>query len=385
MRDITHNPDARSWVASANAVDSDFPIQNLPLGRFRHSPLEPWQIGVAIGDRVLDLHAIGLIDHNDMRRLMAAPADARRELRLALWQGLSEGSALEKMWADALLRQTEVELGLPCEVSELTRFDASSPWAPVASAGRASSMAASGQQFHRPHGLLRAQGPEHALAAQASAESASAAVALGASLDLSFEEGFGAWAHAGIAQGAPVSIADAESCIAGMTLVNDWCARDLGPSQMDARSFATTTSPWLVTPEALVPFRAPHASAAPVHLDSAANRARGGLLAHIEVWRQTADMRAAGQSAVRVAQSDISRLGWTLAQLVTQHTLNGCQLRTGEVLMTTGLNTAAGQGAAVQDGDTIILRGACVAAGARRIGFGECRTTVLSAVAGFES
>ena len=102
--DATHAPDTRSWVESANAPDTDFPIQNLPFGRFRHNPLEPWQIGVAIGDRVLNLHATGLIDHNDMQRLMAAPVAQRRALRLAIWEGLREGSALQKVWADALLR-----------------------------------------------------------------------------------------------------------------------------------------------------------------------------------------------------------------------------------------------------------------------------------------
>ena len=120
--DATHAPDTQSWVESANARDTDFPIQNLPFGRFRHNELEPWQIGVAIGDRVLDLHATGLIDHNDMHRLMAAPVAQRRALRLAIWEGLREGSALQKVWADALLRQTEVELGLPCEVGDYTDF-----------------------------------------------------------------------------------------------------------------------------------------------------------------------------------------------------------------------------------------------------------------------
>jgi fumarylacetoacetase len=172
---------------------------------------------------VLDLYAIGLIDHNDMRRLMDAPSDARRELRLALWQGLSEGSSLEKMWADALLRQTEVELGVPCEVSAFTRFEDSSPWAPMASAGRASSVAASGQQFHRPHGLLLTQGPEPAR--EASADPV-ISPQLGVTRQLVFEEGLAAWARAGVAQGAPVSIAEAESYIAGLTLINDWCARN---------------------------------------------------------------------------------------------------------------------------------------------------------------
>ena len=108
--DSTHDPATQSWVESANAADTDFPIQNLPFGRFRHNTLEPWQIGVAIGDRVLDLHAVGLVDHNDMHRLMAQPVAKRRALRLALWEGLRAGSALQKVWTDALLRQTE-EIG----------------------------------------------------------------------------------------------------------------------------------------------------------------------------------------------------------------------------------------------------------------------------------
>ena len=381
MKDITHSPEARSWVQSANAADTDFPIQNLPLGRFRHNPMEPWQIGVAIGDRVLDLYATGLIDHNDMPRLLAAPAEERHALRLALCQGLAEGSALQKMWADALLWQTEVELGLPCEVGEFICWEPGSPLAPVAASGRAATVGASGQHFQRPKGLRSEPG----------SGVRERAGDISATQILAFQQCFGAWARTDIAQSAPVSIADAERCLAGITLINDWCARDLGPAALDARGFATTTSPWLVTLEALAPFRVPHAGHSPAHLDSAVNRARGALSVQIEVWLQTAAMRAAGKAGVRIARTDHSRLDWTLAQLVAQLTLNGSPLRTGDLLGTAGLALGAGQGMqdqaidaqseCVQDGDTIILRGFCAAAGARRIGFGECRGTVLPAVA----
>ena len=116
------DPTLLSWVTSANDPASDFPLQNLPFGRFRRTALEPWQIGVAIGDRVLNLHAAGLIAHNDMPRLMAAPPDERRALRRALWQGLRAGSPLQPVWTGALLRQNEVELGLPCEIGDYTDF-----------------------------------------------------------------------------------------------------------------------------------------------------------------------------------------------------------------------------------------------------------------------
>ena len=253
--DATHDPATQSWVASANAADTDFPIQNLPFGRFRHNALEPWQIGVAIGDRVLDLHATGLIDHNDMARLMAAPVAKRRALRLALWEGLRAGSALQKVWTDALLRQTEVELGLPCEVGDYTDFYTgihhathvgklfrpdnpllpNYKWVPIGYHGRASSIGASGQQFHRPRGQTLKPGV--------------AVPDFGPTARLDYELEIAAWVGMDNALGAPVSIAEAEDHLFGLTLLNDWSARDvqaweyqpLGPFL--AKNFATTVSP----------------------------------------------------------------------------------------------------------------------------------------------
>ncbi|MDT7521806.1 fumarylacetoacetase [Rhodoferax sp. TBRC 17198] len=416
--DATHAPDTQSWVESANAPDNDFPIQNLPFGRFRHNELEPWQIGVAIGDRVLDLHATGLIDHNDMYRLMAAPVAQRRALRLAIWEGLREGSALQKVWADALLRQTEVELGLPCEVGDYTDFYTgihhattvgklfrpdnpllpNYKWVPIGYHGRASSIGASGQQFHRPQGQTLKPG--------------ATVPDFGPSARLDYELEVAAWVGMGNALGAPVSIADAEEYVFGLTLLNDWSARDvqaweyqpLGPFL--AKNFATTVSPWLVTMEALAPFRTPFvrdaADPQPLpYLDGEANRTRGALDVQLEVWLQTPAMRAAGEGGVRLSQSNMRDAYWTLAQLVAHHTVNGCNLRAGDLLGTGTLSgPAPEQGGSLleltqggkqpitlpngevrtflQDGDSIILRGACTAAGARRIGFGDCRGTLLA-------
>lgn len=417
--DATHAPDTQSWVESANAPDTDFPIQNLPFGRFRHSVLESWKIGVAIGNRVLDLHATGLIDHNDMHRLMASPLAQRRALRLAIWEGLREGSALQKVWADALLRQTEVELGLPCEVGDYTDFYTgihhattvgklfrpdnpllpNYKWVPIGYHGRASSIGASGQQFHRPKGQTLKPG--------------ATVPDFGPSARIDYELELGAWVASGNRMGEPVAIADAEEAIFGLTLLNDWSARDvqaweyqpLGPFL--AKSFATTVSPWLVTMEALAPFRAPFvrdpADPQPLpYLDSDANCSHGALDVQLEVWLQTSAMDAAGDAAVRLSQSNMRDAYWTLAQLVVHHTVNGCNLRSGDLLGTGTLSgPAPEQGGSLleltlggkqpitlpngevrtflQDGDTIILRGACVAAGARRIGFGDCRGTVLAA------
>ena len=417
--DATHDAATQSWVESANAADTDFPIQNLPFGRFRHNRLEPWQIGVAIGDRVLDLHATGLIDHNDMARLMAAPVAERRALRLALWEGLRAGSALQKVWTEALLRQTEVELGLPCEVGDYTDFYTgihhattvgklfrpdnpllpNYKWVPIGYHGRASSMGASGQQFHRPRGQTLKPG--------------ATVPDFGPTARLDYELEIAAWVGMDNALGAPVSIAEAEDHLFGLTLLNDWSARDvqaweyqpLGPFL--AKNFATTVSPWLVTMEALAPFRAAFTRSADdpqplAYLDSAPNRNAGALDVQLEVWLQTPAMRAAGSAGERLSQSNMRDAYWTLAQLVAHHTVNGCNLRAGDVLGTGTLSGPAPeqggslleltQGCKValtlangetrtflQDGDSIILRGSCERTGARRIGFGECRGTVLAA------
>ena len=374
---------------------------------------------MATGGGRLKLPAAGVTVQNNMPRLMAAPMAERRALRLAIWEGLREGSALKAVWADALLRQTEVELGLPCEVGDYTDFYTgihhattvgklfrpdnpllpNYQWVPIGYHGRASSLGASGQQFHRPRGQTLKPG--------------ASVPDFGPTVRLDYELEMAAWTGMGNALGAPVSIADAEEHIFGLTLLNDWSARDvqaweyqpLGPFL--AKNFATTVSPWLVTLEALAPFRAaferPVGDPQPLaYLDSAHNRSAGAIDVQLEVWLQTPTMRAAGSEGVRLSQSNLRDAYWTLAQLVAHHTVNGCNLRSGDVL---GTGTLSGprpeQGGSLlelsqggkqpitllngetrtflQDGDSIILRGHCERTGARRIGFGDCRGTVLAA------
>lgn len=419
MLDATHDPATQSWVESANAPDTDFPIQNLPLGRFRRSAAEPWQMGVAIGDQVLDLYAAGLIDHLHMPTLLAAPRAVRRALRTALWQGLQMGSALQPVWSQALLPQNTVEMGLPCEVGDYTDFYTgihhattvgklfrpdnpllpNYKWVPIGYHGRASSMGVSGQQFHRPVGQTLKPG--------------ASVPDFGPSERLDYELELAAWVGPGNALGAPVAMEQAEDHIAGLTLLNDWSARDvqaweyqpLGPFL--AKNFATTVSPWLVTLDALEPFRTGPVRAAddpqPLpYLDSAANRAGGAFEVSLEVWLQTPAMRAAGHAGQRLSQSSFRDAYWTLAQLVAHHTVNGCNLRPGDVLGTGTLSgPAPEQGGSLlelslggkqaitlvngetrtflQDGDTVVLRAYAERPGARRIGFGECRGTLLPA------
>ena len=419
MLDATHDPLTQSWVASANALDCDFPIQNLPFGRFRRSTAEPWQIGVAIGDQVLDLHAVGLIDHLDMHRLMAIPAAARRALRNTLWEGLKAGSALQSVWQAALLPQNAVELGLPCEVGDYTDFYTgihhattvgklfrpdnpllpNYKWVPIGYHGRASSIVASGHHVRRPCGQTLKPGAE--------------IPALTATQRLDYELELAIWMGQGNALGEPVPLDQAEDHVWGVSLLNDWSARDfqaweyqpLGPFL--AKNFATTTSPWVVSLDALAPFRArftrPDGDPQPLpYLDGAHNRAAGAFDVVLEVWLQTPAMAVAGSAGHLLSTSNFLDAYWTLAQLVTHHTVNGCNLRPGDLLGTGTLSgpapeqggsmlelSAGGKQAIslpngetrtfLQDGDTVILKAHAQRAGARRIGLGECRGTVVPA------
>ncbi|WP_367847184.1 fumarylacetoacetase [Rhodoferax sp. WC2427] len=409
--------DLRSWVASANDPASDFPLQNLPFGRFRQHG--DWRIAVAIGDQVLDLRAAGLIDHGDMQHLMAQPAQARRSLRQALVDGLTLGSPQQAQFQAALHAQAEVELGLPCEIGDYTDFYTSihhattigkqlrpdNPllpnykWVPIGYHGRASSIVPSGTPFHRPHGQTKA--PDQA------------APTLGPSRKLDYELELGLVIGQPNPLGQPIRMDSAEEHVFGVALFNDWSARDvqgweyqpLGPFL--AKNFASTLSPWVVTLEALEPFREPHVrpEGDPLPLNyllSPANRARGAINIELEVWIQTAQMQAAGQAGDRLSQSNYRDAYWTVAQLVAHHTVNGCNLRAGDLF---GTGTLSGprpeQGGSLmelsaggkqpitlsngetrsylEDGDTVILRAYCERAGYRRIGFGECRGTVLPA------
>lgn len=417
--DATHNPQLRSWVASANVRGCDFPIQNLPFGRYRQAGSgQALRIGVAIGDQILDLQAVGLVASNDMNALMAAPPAARQALRQQLSEGLREGSHQQATWSQALLPQSDAEMALPCHIGDYTDFYTSvhhattvgkqfrpdNPllpnykWVPIGYHGRASSIGISGQRVKRPLGQTKA--PD------------AVAPVLGPCKRLDYELELGWFVGQGNSQGEPIAIGQAEQHLFGVALFNDWSARDiqgweyqpLGPFL--SKNFASTLSPWVVTMEALAPFRAPFvrdaADPQPLpYLDSADNRSQGAFSITLEVLLQTARMRDAGEAPVRLSTTNSRRAAyWTPAQLVAHHTVNGCNLQPGDLMGSGTLSgpeaTEAGslleltsggklpitlplgeQRGFLEDGDTLILKGWCERDGAVRIGLGEARGTVV--------
>ncbi|HEX8786288.1 MAG TPA: fumarylacetoacetase [Telluria sp.] len=433
MLNETHDPALRSWIASANLPGCDFPIQNLPFAIFRRQGSdEAWRAGIAIGDQVLDLAATaasGVIDgeaasvlrtatDDTLNVLMASGSAALSALRLALSRALREGAPARNALAACLVPQSAAEYRLPARIGDYTDFYTSihhatnigkqfrpdAPllpnykWVPIGYHGRASSIIVSGKNFHRPVGQLMLPG-------------ASAPV-LQPSRRLDIELELGAFIGAGNALGESIAIDDAESHVFGFTLLNDWSARDiqgweyqpLGPFL--SKNFATSISPWLVTMEALAPYRvAPPARDAadpqPLpYLDSRHNRESGAFDLGLEVLLQTPRMRERGEAPVRICSTNYRHAYWTLAQMLAHHTVGGCNLQSGDLLGTgtlsgPGPNEAAAlieltvggkqpielpdgeQRTWLEDGDTIVLRGWCERPGAVRIGFGACSTTVL--------
>lgn len=419
--DDSHAADLHSWLNSANDPATDFPLQNLPYGRFRRAPDADWSIGVAIGDQVLDLRLAKLFESNDMNRLMALNQAARLALRRALSRGLRHGSAQQAQFRTALVAQDSVEMGLPCEIGDYTDFYTSihhasavgklfrpeNPllpnykWMPIAYHGRSSSIGVSrpglGQTFRRPMGQIKVP------------DASEPRLAPSAKLD--FELELGVFIGRPNVIGESISMLDAEQHIFGLALFNDWSARDvqawecqpLGPFL--SKNFASTVSPWIVTLEALAPFRQAFTRSAgdpaPLpYLNSPANQQHGAIDIQLEIWLQTAQMRAAGDGAVRLTAANYRDAYWTAAQLVVHHSVNGCNLRSGDLLGSgTQSGPLAGQGGSLlelsqggrrslalpngelrtflEDGDTVILRGHCQREGFRRIGLGECRGSVL--------
>ena len=414
------DPALQSWVESANTPDTDFPIQNLPFGRFRRGEGEPWRIGVAIGDQVVDLETAGLYPHQDMKQLMRISPFERRALRNALVDGLQHGSGERARLETALVPQSQVQMGLPCEIGDYTdfyvgihhatavgkQFRPDAPllpnykWVPIGYHGRASTIDVSGSSFHRPVGQTKApdaQGP----VVQPSAR-------------LDFELELGIFIGRSNPQGEPIAIDAAEDHVFGLALFNDWSARDiqaweyqpLGPFL--SKNFASTVSPWIVSLDALEPFRRPWQRAEgdprPLpYLDGAQNSARGAFDVQLEVWLQTAEMAKAGHRGDCISRSGFADAAyWTVAQLVAHHTVNGCRLESGDLFGSGTLSGPLPEQAGsllelsaggkqpialsngetrtfLQDGDTVVLRGFCEHEGARRIGFGDCRGTVLPA------
>ncbi|GAA5186175.1 fumarylacetoacetase [Ferrimonas gelatinilytica] len=430
----THDPSLRSWVDSANQEGCDFPIQNLPFAVFcRQDEENAMRGGVAIGDQVLDLAAlqrlrpfIGLAaealeaaSQPYLNLLMSMGPSAWSALRLALSRALREGAEDAEAFAQCLVPMAEVRYDLPCVIGDYTDFYSSihhatavgklfrpdNPllpnykWVPIGYHGRASSIDVSGQAFHRPQGQVKA--PD------------AAEPSLAPSRRLDYELEMGILVGTGNELGAPISMTQAEDQIFGLCLLNDWSARDLQAWEYQplgpflAKSFASTISPWIVTLEALAPFRQaftrPEGDPAPLpYLDSEHNRAQGALDIELECCLQTAGMAEQGLAPQQLARSNFRHSYWTPAQMVTHHSVNGCNLMPGDLL---GTGTQSGplpeeagslleltQGGKqplkldngeerlfLEDGDTVVMRGFCEAPGAVRIGFGEVRGTVLPA------
>jgi len=435
----THDPNLRSWVESANDPDTDFPIQNLPFGVFRKSgDTGLGQIGIAIGNQIFDVAAgvsvgvfsnKGLLDAESgcgasLNYLMNSHEAGRSSLRQQVSQILREdavdSTARNDLANKLLVSMNEVEMRLPGWVGNYTDFYASVyhatnigrmfrpdqplmpnyKWVPIGYHGRASSIVPSGTPIRRPSGQTMADGAD--------------APTFGPSKVLDYELEVGLFVGRGNEQGQPIPIAEAEDHVFGLCLVNDWSARDiqrweyqpLGPFL--AKSFATTISPWVVTLEALAPFRAPAFERdaddpRPLpYLDSSENCERGGFDINLEVLITTEQMRAKGIAPHRLSASNTKDLYWTFAQMLTHHTSNGCNLRPGDLLASGTVSGATkdSQGSLMeitergamqiqlptgetrkflQDGDEVVLRGYCQREGFRRIGFGECTGRILSA------
>jgi fumarylacetoacetase len=422
----THDPRLDSWVASANAPGTDFPIQNLPLGVFRRAgSSEPYRGGVAIGDQILDLaaavnagafseaaaRAATAAAHPVLNELMAAGPRAWSALRLALSRVLRSGSTQRTALESCLLPRAQAQYALPARIGDYTDFYTSihhatavgrlfrpdNPllpnykWMPIGYHGRCSSIAVSGQQFPRPLGQILAAG--------------AAAPALAASRRVDYELELGVFVGPGNAAGTPIAIEQAESNVFGLCLLNDWSARDLQAWEYQplgpflGKNFATTISPWIMTLEALAPYRVPWTRPAGdpqplAYLDSPGMRRQGAIDLQLEVWLTSEAMRREGQGPCRLSHSNFRHAYWSIAQMVAHHTVNGCNLQPGD-LLGTGTQSGPDEFEAgsllelssggkrpltlpdgetrrfLEDGDEVIMRGWCERAGTARVGFGE--------------
>jgi fumarylacetoacetase len=429
--DATHDPKVRSWLASANIPECPFPIQNLPCGVFRRAQsAEPFRGGVAIGDQIIDLAALEKINpfkadaaeairaasQASLNSLMQLGPKAWSALRAGLFAAMAQGSTLESTLKHCLVAQRDAVYSLPAQIGDYTDFYTSiyhataigrlfrpdNPllpnykWLPIGYHGRSSSIGVSGQSFRRPQGQRLAPG--------------AAIPSVGPSQRLDYELEMGIFIGEGNALGSPIPIGDAENHIFGMCLLNDWSARDiqaweyqpLGPFL--AKSFATTISPWVVTLQALAPFRVPferpEADPAPLsYLDSQPNRDAGAIDIRLEALLQTAKMLERGAPPQRLSATSFRHSYWTVSQLVAHHSMNGCNLRAGDLF---GTGTQSGPNADeagsllelskggtqalkvaadeqrtfLEDGDTVIFRAWCEKPGAVSIGFGDLRGRV---------
>jgi fumarylacetoacetase len=439
MIDDTLAPGRRSWVASANQ-HADFPIQNLPLGVFTPPDGAP-RGGVAIGDEIFDLAAaleLGLFNGPDLRAAAEATEAASgatltplfalgREPRLALRRRVGEildGDGKDRVRIEALRARllhsaADCRLEVPATIGDYTDFFAgihhatnagklfrpdnplmpNYKYVPIGYHGRASSIVASGAKVSRPSGQRK--------------PATETVPTFGPSRNLDYELELGVWIGPGNKLATPIDIADAAHHIAGFCLLNDWSARDiqgweyqpLGPFL--GKSFMTTVSPWVVTPEALAPFRTaqaprPGGDPAPLpYLLDASDQTNGALDIELEVLLHTKGLQAKGLPPHRLAISNTRNLYWTVAQLVAHHTCNGCNLRPGDIFGTGTISgpsedslgslleisgggrreiaLASGETRRfLEDGDTVSMRAHCHREGFATVGFGECRGTIVS-------
>jgi fumarylacetoacetase len=434
----THNPALHSWVTSANGGKTDFPIQNLPYSIFRRAGShEHFRIGVAIGDQILDLalaQHLGIfasitnaalvhaLSADSLNNLMSLPATVVSQLRLAISKALTEGAVGQQQrqqLVGTLIAQNEAEYALPANIGDYTDFYTSihhatsvgklfrpdNPllpnykWVPIGYHGRSSSIAVSGQEFHRPIG-------------QTMPPNATTPV-VGPAKRMDYEMEMGVFIGQGNAIGDAIEIDRAEQHIFGLCILNDWSARDmqaweyqpLGPFL--AKNFASTISPWVVSIEALAPYRTAWnrdaADPQPLpYLETETLRTSGAFDVQLEVLIQTEKMRQEGTEAQRLSLSNFRHSYWTMSQLVAHHTVNGCNLRAGDLL---GSGTQSGptpeeagsllelsqggkqaitlangeQRIFIEDGDSIIMRAWTEKQDLPRIGFGEVTGRLLPA------
>lgn len=430
----THDPNLKSWVESANDPDTDFPIQNLPFCNFRHRSNESGsRIGVRIGSSVIDLEALPVQKEFQwwlksssgpwkLDALGRLAPHSPNEVRNYLVGSLNEDAdlATKELVEKVLVPESEVSFHSPFEIGDYTDFYCSiyhatnvgsmfrpeAPllpnykYVPIGYHGRASSIVVSGTDIKRPHGQNRSDAEKPPVFIPSK------------SLDYEMELGF--FVGRGNEMGTPIDIKDAEEHLFGVCLVNDWSARDiqaweyqpLGPFL--AKNFATTISPFVVTMEALAPFRTPAFERDPDdpqpldYLSDDNNLKFGGLDINLEVYIQTEKMRAENIEPHMLSRSNTKDLYWTIGQMMTHHASNGCNLQTGDLIAsgtvsgkeksqrgclleltwrgTEPVDLPSGeQRRFLEDGDEVIMKGYCEREGFRRIGLGECRGRVLPA------
>jgi fumarylacetoacetase len=430
----THNTTLKSWVESANIEGCDFPIQNLPFAIFRRSNSEEvFRAGIAIGDQVLDLAALEQLSLFDIQiqaallncskpqlnDFMAMSHTVWSALRATISAALASDSAYQTQLQAILVAQSDIEFDLPCRIGDYTDFYTSinhattigsifrpdNPllpnykWVPIGYHGRSSSITISGTDFHRPCGQTKAPTDEEPT--------------LGPCKRLDYEMEVGIYIGSSNEMGQPIPIDNADQHVFGMCLFNDWSARDiqgweyqpLGPFL--AKNFASTVSPWVITNEALAPFREAWSrdSNDPqplAYLDSQHNSRYGSYDIKLDVALQTSSMRAEQNPGQKITHTSFNHSYWTVAQMVAHHSVNGCNLQAGDFfgsgtqsgpsidqvgsmmeLTGAGKNSFALENGEtrtfLEDGDAIIMSGFCEAAGAIRIGFGEVKATVLPA------